>query len=195
MREATRTAKIAIDTTPPATTATGGGTGWHNHDVTVRLTATDLRSGVAKSEYTLDGGKTWVQNSWLLVAALRNHSNDGLNTVGFRSTDFAGNVETTKTKDRPHRHPATDHGRSLSYERSPQPLRDAPVQRQGPQADVRQGDGDDQDQDPGRTNGEDPQAGTAGGQHEPGLPFPLRARAEHVPLRGSTPPTELATSS
>ena len=50
--EVSKTAKIAIDTAPPATTATGGGTSWHNHDVTVRLTATDLRSGVAESPST-----------------------------------------------------------------------------------------------------------------------------------------------
>ncbi|HJW75752.1 MAG TPA: hypothetical protein VJ787_08815 [Thermoleophilia bacterium] len=94
--EATHTTRVSIDTTPPTTTASGALTGWHNHDVTVTLTATDLRSGVAKTEYTLDGGTTWVRSSWPLVSALANHSHDGVNPVGFRSTDLVGNGEATK---------------------------------------------------------------------------------------------------
>jgi len=91
------TVRVSIDTAPPTTAAAGALTGWHNHNVTVTLTARDQRSGVAKTEYTLDDGTTWVRNGWLLVSALANHSHDGVNKVGFRSTDLPGNVETARS--------------------------------------------------------------------------------------------------
>jgi len=107
--EATKTATILIDTTPPLTTQTGGGALWHNHNVTVRFTAKDARAGVAHIEYTTNAGKTWLWGSWALVPALESHSNDGSHVIGYRSVDLAGNVETQKnvTVRIDTRHPTT----------------------------------------------------------------------------------------
>ncbi|MGG1516521.1 discoidin domain-containing protein [Paenibacillus oryzisoli] len=86
------------DLTPPTTTAAltpdqpDGSDGWYVHPVSVSLTATDDSSGVAKTEYSLDGGSTW--QSYAAPVMLNQDDNY---TVSYRSTDNARNVEAVKT--------------------------------------------------------------------------------------------------
>ena len=89
----------ATDTTPPTTTVSGADALWHNKPVSLTFSATDDPggSGVAYSEYSLDGGATWTEGTSLTVPAPADHSNDGIHTVSYRSVDNAGNVEATQT--------------------------------------------------------------------------------------------------
>jgi hypothetical protein len=82
-----------IDKTPPVTTAGANPlpntTGWKNQaNVTVTLSATDHLSGVAKTEFNLDGA------GWTPYIAPISESTEGKHTLQYRSTDVAGNVET-----------------------------------------------------------------------------------------------------
>ena len=83
---------VTIDNTPPSTTDDAP-FGARNTDVTVHLTATDATSGVASTEYSVDGG-AWTTGNTVTVAAA---GHEGTNTIQYRSTDNAGNVEPTKT--------------------------------------------------------------------------------------------------
>jgi len=67
-----------------------GNKGWYCSDVMVELTAIDDTggSGVAKTEYSLDDGKTWHSYSTPFTIAL-----EGKNTIAARSHDNAGNLE------------------------------------------------------------------------------------------------------
>jgi len=82
------------DATAPVTTAhlypehPDGQNGWYEHPVTITLTATDDASGVQKTEYSLDGGSTWVTYSNPVTI-----DRNGENTFQYRSMDNAGNVE------------------------------------------------------------------------------------------------------
>jgi glucose/arabinose dehydrogenase len=86
--EALRSTTVRIDRTPPATTATlspaapGG-------PVTVQLASSDATSGIARTEYSVDGG-AWTAYSALAPPAI---SAPGAHTVAYRATDNAGNVE------------------------------------------------------------------------------------------------------
>ncbi|MFD0693603.1 OmpL47-type beta-barrel domain-containing protein [Paenibacillus sp. GCM10027628] len=90
--------KVMIDTTPPLTAvsvaaaAPDGANGWYVHPVTLSLNASDNVSGLAKTEYSLDGGTTWQNYSSPVTL-----NQDGKYAVSYRSTDNAGNVETPKT--------------------------------------------------------------------------------------------------
>jgi predicted extracellular nuclease len=89
--------RFAIDTTPPVTSAqlagTPGANGWFWSDVTVTLTATDNGgSGVALTEYSLDGGANWQAYADPFVL-----SGEGVTGVLFRSTDNAGNQEADQS--------------------------------------------------------------------------------------------------
>ncbi|MFC5450084.1 OmpL47-type beta-barrel domain-containing protein [Paenibacillus aestuarii] len=96
--EAVQTTNINLDSSAPVTTAVvspsdpDGQNGWYVHPVTVTLNAADNLSGVAKMEYSLDGGKTWETYTAPLT-----YSQDSKYTISYRSTDNAGNVEATKT--------------------------------------------------------------------------------------------------
>ncbi|MBM0232432.1 ThuA domain-containing protein [Micromonospora sp. STR1_7] len=88
--------KVA-DETAPVTTATVSGTpteGWYTGPVTVTLTAADEAggSGLAGTAYQLDGATTWTDYTAPVAV-----SGDGEHELRFRSTDEAGNVESTKT--------------------------------------------------------------------------------------------------
>lgn len=87
---------VQIDKTPPVTVASAstinGQNGWYVHPVTVTLSAYDDLSGIAKTEYSLDGETTWQLYSSALM-----FDKDGKYTVSYRSTDHAGNVEAAKT--------------------------------------------------------------------------------------------------
>ncbi|HIQ22917.1 MAG TPA: hypothetical protein EYH34_16955, partial [Planctomycetes bacterium] len=93
--EPARTLTLQIDTTPPATTADLSGTlgqgGWYVSDVRVSLSAVDGTSGVAVTEYRIDGGLWHVYHGPFTV------SGDGSHTVEYRSTDNAGNAEDTRS--------------------------------------------------------------------------------------------------
>ena len=83
------------DKTPPVTTAVTdpaapGTSGWFTGAVSVVLAATDDSSGVDRVEYTVDGG-SWSPYTVPVTVA------DGTHTIGYRSVDKAGNVETAKT--------------------------------------------------------------------------------------------------
>ncbi len=94
-REANESAAVNIDTTPPVTNATFNGTegkqDWYRGAVTVTLNATDMLSGVAEIEYSVDNGDDWeTYDDGITVTGSGNH------TLQFRATDVAGNQEATK---------------------------------------------------------------------------------------------------
>ena len=75
---------VKYDTVAPVSTATS-----NNTARTVTITATDATSGVASTQYSLDGGTTWhTYGSPVTVG-------DAATTVSYRSTDTAGNVGAT----------------------------------------------------------------------------------------------------
>jgi len=83
----------ATDTTPPVTTASGGGATWHKSSVTVTLTPHDSGSGMVGGQagtwYKVDSG-SYTAGLTVLV------SGDGVHTVQYYSKDYAGNIETAK---------------------------------------------------------------------------------------------------
>jgi hypothetical protein len=92
------TTHFTVDATPPTTTATtspaapNGANGWFTVPVQVTLTAQDDDgSGVASTEYAIDGGSYQPYTAPFTVTG------DGVHTVLYRSTDTAGNVEDAKT--------------------------------------------------------------------------------------------------
>lgn len=99
--ESSRSAVVAIDTTPPTIGVTSispaaNGAGWNNTGpVTVNLGATDTGSGVASIKYTVDGGSTVTVNA---AAAAVNVSGSGTHTVSYFATDVAGNTSTPQSK-------------------------------------------------------------------------------------------------
>jgi triacylglycerol esterase/lipase EstA (alpha/beta hydrolase family) len=60
--------------------------------VKINLTATDDNSGILKTEYSLDNGKTWIKYNGEFTI-----SQDGTSTILYSSTDKAGNREENKT--------------------------------------------------------------------------------------------------
>ncbi|MBF8187134.1 ThuA domain-containing protein [Nonomuraea sp. K274] len=91
--EEAKTLTVEVDATAPATTATSAPAnddGWHNGAVPVTLAATDETSGVASTEYALDGG------DWAPYTEAVDVSGEGQHELRYRSTDKAGNVEETK---------------------------------------------------------------------------------------------------
>jgi len=87
-------AYVYIDKTAPVTSATLAGTlsgNVYDTAVQVTLSASDNLSGVISTSYQLDGGATTNYTAPFAVSTRGNH------TVKFFSTDYAGNVETTKT--------------------------------------------------------------------------------------------------
>jgi len=85
----------AKDTTPPVTTISLSGVlgdnGWFTSNVTVTLSATD-DTDVDKTEYRFDNA------TWLTYTIPFTVINEGNTIVYYKSTDRAGNPETTKTK-------------------------------------------------------------------------------------------------
>jgi hypothetical protein len=85
---------LPADTTPPVTTAVitpaANVAGWNRTDVVVTLSATDDISGVARTEYTLDGvGPTEATGPIPITA-------EGIHTLQYHSIDRSQNVESTK---------------------------------------------------------------------------------------------------
>ncbi len=92
----TYTENYVIDTTKPTTTISLSGAynqnGCYVSDVQVTLTATDMASGVDRTEYNLNN------SSWINYTAPFTITTDGTTTVYYRSVDKAGNYETTKSE-------------------------------------------------------------------------------------------------
>ncbi len=87
-----RTVSVKIDTIAPTTAVSGVPSGWSETPVTVTLTADDAGSGVASTEYRLQGAAGWTT-----YAAPFSVSAQGSSTYEYRSPDVAGNVESTQT--------------------------------------------------------------------------------------------------
>jgi len=91
--EEAKTLAVKVDATAPLTTAQfapPNDGGWNSGAIPVTLAATDATSGVASTEYALDGG------AWTPYTQPVDVSGDGTHTVAYRSKDVAGNVETEK---------------------------------------------------------------------------------------------------
>jgi len=94
--EATQTAWVNIDETAPTVTAKttpSRSSGWYNTDVTVALTPTDALSGVAKTQYRVQGTTAWtdaVGDAFTLTTA----ANQGIFTYDYQAVDKAGNVSS-----------------------------------------------------------------------------------------------------
>ncbi|MGA7256920.1 MAG: protease pro-enzyme activation domain-containing protein [Terracidiphilus sp.] len=85
---------VCYDTIAPITTASLSGTksgSGYTGAVTVTLKATDNKSGVAATDYTVNGGSNTTYTGPFKV------SYNGTVTVKFHSVDKAGNVESTKS--------------------------------------------------------------------------------------------------
>ena len=95
--EPSHTATVMIDKTAPESSAVAssakpvGSNGWYTSDVTVSLSVYDNLSGVAKTEYQVNDG------AWIVYTGSIPAFGEGVYTVGYRSTDQAGNVEPIKT--------------------------------------------------------------------------------------------------
>lgn len=81
------------DQTAPETTASPVEDRWYNSDVVLTLEASDVGSGVAKTEYKVNAG------DWLTYNKEINIREEGIHKVQYRSIDHAGNVEETKSAD------------------------------------------------------------------------------------------------
>lgn len=64
---------------------------WYRSDVTLRLTAADEGSGVARTEYRLQGEAGWTLYEDAVVIP-----SEGFQLIEYRSTDHAGNVEESQ---------------------------------------------------------------------------------------------------
>lgn len=93
----TRTAWCpALDTTPPASTAGGFGSGWSKLDVLVALTASDnsCGGGVAAINYTLDANPQIVLPG---AAVTANITTEGSHNILWFAVDNAGNAEAAQS--------------------------------------------------------------------------------------------------
>ena len=92
------TADLGVESVAPMTAATftpaspDGANGWYRSAVTVTLGASDNCSGVARTEFSTDGGATWEPYTGNLALL-----SDGIKTIHYRSVDNAGNVEAAQS--------------------------------------------------------------------------------------------------
>jgi flagellar hook assembly protein FlgD len=90
-----RSGSFTVDRTPPVTkpsaSSTAGRNGWSISPVTVKLTASDARSGVASTWWRLNSGTARAYKAPLVVSA------DGTWSFGYRSVDRAGVGEAWHT--------------------------------------------------------------------------------------------------
>ena len=86
---------INIDRTPPTTTTVQtpapNTAGWNRGPVSVALAATDALSGVARTEFSLDGAPFAPYASPIIIGA------EGTHRIQYRSVDRADNVAADKT--------------------------------------------------------------------------------------------------
>src|SRR5262249_19208615 len=94
----------SIDSAPPVTTPTvshsPNGNGWSNTEVIVTLGSTDNESAGGTGARQITYGASGAQNIDSTIAKGNSASvtinTEGITTVTFFATDFAGNVEATK---------------------------------------------------------------------------------------------------
>jgi hypothetical protein len=88
--ETHRSLTVQIDSSAPTTllakTGTVGNDGWYRGPVQVSLSATDTRSGVAASYYTVDGGAAQPYTGAFTISANAEHQ------INFWSVDKVGNT-------------------------------------------------------------------------------------------------------
>jgi subtilisin family serine protease len=86
-----------VDSEAPVTEASyegqAGQNGWYTSDVGVTLAAADADSAVSSTQYRVNGGE------WTTYTALFTLTQEGTNTIEYRSEDAAGNVEAVKTAE------------------------------------------------------------------------------------------------
>jgi hypothetical protein len=86
---------VRNDVTDPVTNAQVSGTaglnGWYTSDVTLTFSASDDKTGVALTEYTLDKGISWKPYTNAVTL-----TESGIQSVIYRSVDRAGNKEIAK---------------------------------------------------------------------------------------------------
>ena len=87
------------DTIAPTTIQSGADSIWHQGPVTVTLNATDNAGGqgLAKTEYSRDGGVTWTAGTTITYRVWRRGGGSGVHTLLYRSTDYAGNLEDAQS--------------------------------------------------------------------------------------------------
>ncbi|MCY4727721.1 ThuA domain-containing protein [Nocardioides sp. STR2] len=94
--EAVTSLTVKIDTVAPTATITvpsaTGTDGWHTTRPTFTLAGADTGSGIAKLEYRLPG------EDWTTYTVAVPVTGEGERLVEYRSTDTAGNVETTRSQ-------------------------------------------------------------------------------------------------
>ena len=94
--ESTESDSFKIDTVKPSTTdslaGTVGNNGWYTTAVTVTLTPSDATSGVSSTEYSINGGTTWLTYSAPFTVSAQ-----GSTTVEYYSVNNAGNTESTES--------------------------------------------------------------------------------------------------
>jgi hypothetical protein len=88
----TSTPPVKIDRTAPTTGIDGTSNEWVNGAVTVDLVAADNLSGVAKTQYTVNGGTLQTGTGFTLET-------EGTHTITYFSTDKAGNTEQVRTAE------------------------------------------------------------------------------------------------
>ena len=90
----TVTTSVKVDTVAPGLSVmpsgTNGKNGWYVSNIRLTATASDATSGIALTEYRIDGGN-WVNGASVTI------STDGLHTVDIRATDRAG-LQTLQTQ-------------------------------------------------------------------------------------------------
>lgn len=94
--EPVQTVNINVDTSLPTSTHTingvAGANSWYKSDAVIALTSTDSFSGVLKTEYSLDGGATWI-----LYEGEISLTDDGIKSILYRAIDNAGNTGADNT--------------------------------------------------------------------------------------------------
>jgi len=91
--ETPKSVTVMIDSTAPSTTVSTHYRTLNGVPIVLEVDflAIDNTSGVAKTEYSLDHGSTWITGKTFFLSA------SGTYTVWYRSTDVAGNVEPNKS--------------------------------------------------------------------------------------------------
>ena len=89
----TQAADITQPSSAMAVSGSSLGGDRYQTSATVSLSSADDNAGILKTEYILNGGSPWntYRNSFIITAL-------GSNTIQYRATDRAGNVESTKSK-------------------------------------------------------------------------------------------------
>ena len=94
----TSTRAVRIDTGVPVTTDNADGK--VHQEFTLQLTAADTLSGVAQTQYRIDGG-TWKTGATVGLRVARSPKRSGLvpgtHTIEYRSVDAAGNAEDVRS--------------------------------------------------------------------------------------------------